>query len=97
VDLLAKAFGMHLSIFEIIVLIFAINLAILVPIVPGNVGTIQVVITTVLVRMHYDETTALAFSFVFHLVQALPVILTGAILSLFFPMSKSIDATRAGA
>lgn len=98
--LIGTAFQLHFSIFEIIILIFAINLAILVPIVPGNVGTIQIVVTTVLVRMHYDETTALAFSFVFHAVTALPVIAAGAIMSLFFPMTakgKSVDARGVGA
>lgn len=94
VNLLGQAFGLHLSIFEIVVLIFAINLAILVPIVPGNVGTIQVVITTVLVRMHYDETTALAFSFVFHAVQALPVIVAGAVISWLFPIKTSNQSTE---
>lgn len=98
--LLTRAFGLHLAIFEIIVLMFAINLAILVPVVPGNVGTIQVVITTVLVRLHYDEATSLAFSFVFHAVSALPVIVAGAILSFFFPVDtkgKSIDVESRGA
>lgn len=87
IRLLGVAFGIPLGVFESVILIFAVNLAILIPVVPGNVGTIQVVITTVLTRLHYDETSALAFSFVFHAVTALPVMLSGAVLSLFFPLS----------
>ncbi|MBN8555382.1 MAG: flippase-like domain-containing protein [Deltaproteobacteria bacterium] len=85
---LAKAFGFHLSVFQMVFLIFSVNLAILVPVVPGNIGTIQIVIVAVLAKFAIEKDHALAFAIVFHAVQVIPVLIVGGILSFFFPISK---------
>jgi uncharacterized protein (TIRG00374 family) len=85
---LAKSFEFNLSLFQIVFLIFSVNLAILVPVVPGNIGTIQIVLTAVLTKFGIDKDHALAFAIIFHVVQVIPVLMVGGVLSLFFPISK---------
>jgi len=76
---LASAFSMTLSISQLILMLFVINVAILIPAVPGNLGTMQLAITWVLVRFGILSSTAVAYSLVFHAIHVVPILILGAI------------------
>jgi uncharacterized membrane protein YbhN (UPF0104 family) len=87
---LAHAFGFSLNLFAYVVLLVSINLAIAIPLIPGNVGTMQVVITFVLTQFFkVDPSTALAYSIVYHLVQFSGAALPAAVSIPFLPLKAA--------
>lgn len=88
----ATAFGFELGFAQEVLLIMAVNLAIVVPIVPGHIGTMQLVVTTVLTQMGIPSEKAFVFSIVYHLAQVLPVLAIGGLLTPFFPV-KGLKAS----
>lgn len=75
---LLLSFAIELSIFEMLVLLLSINLSIVVPIVPANIGTLQLVITGVLQQFGVSMGTALAFSIVYHITYVAPLMMIGS-------------------
>lgn len=83
----AKTFGVELTFTEGVLLLAAINLATLVPIVPGNIGSMQVVCTTVLASFGVSTTTGFAISLVYHFLHLAPLLLVGALCSMSYGLS----------
>lgn len=88
---LSAAFELPLSFFDASLLLMSVNLAILIPIIPGNVGTIQLVISTLLTKLGFDTEQALAFSIAYHLIQIVPVCLIGGTMLIFFPRESNFE------
>lgn len=78
----ASAFGIDLSFTQAVLLLVAVNLAVVVPIVPANLGSIQIVCTSVLMSFGIEAAPALAFSVLYHAVHLLPLIFVGGLGSL---------------
>jgi uncharacterized membrane protein YbhN (UPF0104 family) len=78
----AQSFQVDLSFTQAVLLLVAINLATLVPVVPGNLGSMQVVCTTVLMSFGLGATQAFAISIVYHFVHLAPLLAVGALSSL---------------
>ena len=65
---LGRAFGMDLESYHVIILLFGVNLAVVVPIAPANVGTLQLAMTAILSQMGIAVERGLAFSLAFQAV-----------------------------
>jgi len=87
--LAAMSFGLEFDFSQYVLLLMAINLAIVVPVVPGNIGTIQVVMTGVLSHWGVAATQALAYSMAYHLAHLAVIFLVGGGLSLIYPIHFS--------
>lgn len=71
------AFGIQLSFSEIVLILAGVNLAILVPVVPGNIGSIQLAIVFLMTRFGYDSTSSLAFAITYHACHLVPLVSVG--------------------
>jgi len=80
-----KSLGIELNLLQIIILLMSINLAIAVPVMPGNLGTMHLVITAVLITFGFTKVNALSFAILFHALHFVPLLLSGGVVSLFFP------------
>lgn len=80
IALTARAVGLHLGIAGSIAVLGSVNLAILLPSTPANLGTLECGAAVALLGMGMPREGALAFAVVYRLVQFLPVTLLGAAL-----------------
>ncbi len=69
----------------------AVNLSILAVQTPGNIGTMEAGGTYSLMLMGYSKEIALSFTLVYHIVNILPVIITGGIISLYMGIWRLAD------
>lgn len=81
VILSAKSLDLVLSWNQAIFLLLTINLTLFIPIVPGNLGTMQLVIVWTLTQLNFTGPNVLAFSILFHFVQILPILILGTSLA----------------
>ena len=88
---LSAAFDLKLTFFHAALLLLSLNLAILIPVIPGNIGTIQLVISTLLAKLGFEAERALAFSIAYHAAQLIPVCLIGGTMLIFFPRATSFE------
>jgi uncharacterized membrane protein YbhN (UPF0104 family) len=65
--------------------LLAVNLAALVPGLPGNAGTFEVSCSLALAAVGLDTTSALSFALLYHAVHTIPVTLAGLILQRWLP------------
>jgi len=79
VPLLVLFYGFHLPLTfsHAILLLSVISLGIMIPITPGNIGTMQFVCTYVLIFLNVNKHTGFLFSVMYHAIQFLPVTLIG--------------------
>ncbi|MDX1993248.1 MAG: lysylphosphatidylglycerol synthase transmembrane domain-containing protein [bacterium] len=75
--IVAGAFGLDLSYIAILLVVGTVNLAGLIPASPGQIGVYEFFVSLVLVALGVEETTALGYALVVHLVIWLPVTLVG--------------------
>ncbi len=76
-----KAFGVDIGVAGTLIVLLALNLALIVPSPPGNVGTFEVGTVLALVSLGVPRESAIAAAVGFHLVHVIPVALAGALLS----------------
>jgi uncharacterized membrane protein YbhN (UPF0104 family) len=91
--LAAQAFHFELSISQAVLLVLCINIGIAVPVSPGNIGTLQLIITTVITQMGVDPATALAYSIGFHAIHLVPLFV-GGIISASILGLRPVEATN---
>lgn len=77
-----------------VLILFSIVLGIAVPLTPGNIGTIQLVISFVLTKSGFPKEEALALGILFHIFMLLPVLVSG-ILCLGFLQKELLEFTKA--
>ena len=76
------AFGVHLPIWGIILVLLAINLAVALPAAPGYVGTFEFACILAYSYLGLDKNIALLVGATFHILQIVPITLVGGILML---------------
>lgn len=76
------AFGVHLPIWGVVLVLLAINLAVSLPSAPGYVGTFELASILAYTYLGLDKSTALLIGVTFHILQIVPVTLIGGILML---------------
>jgi len=72
-----RAVGIHLSLSAVIVVLIAINVIVAMPVIPGNLGTLELGATLGLLSFGVPREKALAFAICYHALQSLPVAATG--------------------
>lgn len=77
VALVLHAVGIPPSAGTCVLVLFAINLAIALPSTPGHLGAFELGGVVALRLLHVSDARALAFALLYHLVQVLPVLLSG--------------------
>jgi len=88
VILLAQALGKDLSLVQSIAALLVINLAIVVPVTPGNLGTMQAAFIFILTKMGFSVESALVFSILFQLIHGVPSILVGGCLGFWTSLKE---------
>jgi len=88
VILLASSLGKDLSIVQSIAALLVINLAIVVPVTPGNLGTMQAAFIFILTKMGFSVESALVFSILFQLIHGIPSIAVGAVLGFWTSLKE---------
>ena len=73
----AKALGMDIPVTLAIVTLLGINLALALPSTPSNAGPFEAAIVVVLSTAGYSKPPALAFALIYHLIQVVPVTVSG--------------------
>ena len=68
--------------------LLAVNLSILAVQVPGNIGTMEAGGTYSLMLMGYSKETSLSFTVLYHLINLIPVIIVGGIVSVYMGIWK---------
>jgi uncharacterized membrane protein YbhN (UPF0104 family) len=71
------AFHIHLPVADLILLLLFINVALLLPSAPGNIGTLELGATLGATYLGIPHTQAVAFALVYHAAQLAPLILLG--------------------
>ncbi|OGP07990.1 MAG: hypothetical protein A2048_03495 [Deltaproteobacteria bacterium GWA2_45_12] len=77
-----RSLGIWLPVWSLFLVLFAINIAIIVPSAPGNVGTFEVGGLFIYKFVGLPEDMALITTFVYHAVQVIPVTLAGGMIVL---------------
>ena len=86
--LVGTAFGLDFTIAQLVTITTLLCLAVAFPVVPANIGTIELILVWALVQMGFGEGEALAFAVIYHTVEVFPIILAGAITLFFLPVKK---------
>lgn len=76
------AFGIHLPIWSTLLVLVAVNLAIIVPSTPANIGTFELACVLAYTFLGVDRNVGLLIGATYHLAQVLPVTMVGAVLLL---------------
>jgi uncharacterized membrane protein YbhN (UPF0104 family) len=71
------AFEIHLPFADLVVLLLFINVALLLPPAPGNIGILELGATLGATYLGVQHTQAVAFALVYHAAQLAPLILLG--------------------
>jgi uncharacterized membrane protein YbhN (UPF0104 family) len=79
IGLCLKAVALDTTPITWIMVFLAINIAILVPLTPGNLGTLEAGAVFALSELNVNQERALAFAFTYHAVQIIPIALVGTI------------------
>lgn len=77
----AYAFDVELKISTIVLTLLAINIAIAVPVVPGNIGSIEIVVTTILKSAGVVSEKAIAIAVIYHAMHLVPLLIVGGLTS----------------
>jgi len=77
-----KMMGVELSLAVIMSVMIAMNLAVLVPAAPGNIGVFEFAVMTTLEFFQFNKSSALSGAVVLHVISIIPVSLVGLILFL---------------
>ena len=77
-----RAVDLQLPLAAGLLILFTLNLAILVPSTPAQVGTLEVGALAALELLHVDPAAALAFALLYHAGQVIPTLIAGLILEL---------------
>jgi len=80
IALSASSVGMPLSFLRCAAVLALVNLAIVIPAAPGQIGTLEAGAAGALVALGYDPNGALAFALLYHAVHALPATLVGGVI-----------------
>jgi len=80
----AASFEIDLGYSQAMLLLVAVNLATLVPLVPGNIGSLEIVCVTVLMSFGVASTSALAVALLYHFVHLGPLLAIGGLSSLLY-------------
>jgi len=91
------AFGLELTLSQMLILLISVNLAILIPIMPGSFGTIELAVSWVMVSFGFESGLSLAFALVYHLAEVIPVLLLGGLSAAMLPrrgVKKAISGTN---
>lgn len=73
------------------VVLLVINIGLLVPLAPGNIGTFQVLGIIALSFYSVTKTRALAFSIVYQVIQGIPVIIGGTVSLIFYLKKQQVS------
>lgn len=76
------AFGVHLPFWSTLLVLVAVNLAIIVPSTPANVGTFELACVLAYTFLGVDKNVGLLIGATYHVAQVLPVTVVGAVLLL---------------
>lgn len=87
------AFGIHLPLWSTLLVLVAVNLAIIVPSTPANIGTFELACMLAYTFLGVDENVGLLIGATYHLAQVLPVTVIGAVLLIV----ENINPWRAAA
>jgi hypothetical protein len=71
--------GIEVSLVAIMSVIVAMNLAVIVPAAPGNLGVFEFAVLTTLEFFQYNKSTALSGAVILHAISIIPVSLLGFI------------------
>lgn len=84
------AFGVHLPFWGTLMVLVAVNLAVIVPSTPAHLGTFELACVLAYTFLGVDKNVGLLIGATYHLVQVLPVTLIGALLLLVENISLKI-------
>ncbi|OGQ48946.1 MAG: hypothetical protein A3I09_03295 [Deltaproteobacteria bacterium RIFCSPLOWO2_02_FULL_47_10] len=90
------AFGVHLPLVSVLLVIVAVNIAIAVPSAPANLGTFELACILAYSSLGVDKNLGLLIGAMYHILQVLPVIITGGMLLIFQsyrPPVRLVDVT----
>lgn len=73
----SQAFSFPLSFAQMIWLLSGLTLSVLIPLTPGNLGTLQLALIIIMEQFGASKELSLAFALTYHLVAAVPVALVG--------------------
>ncbi len=76
------AFGVHLPFWSTVLVLIAVNLAVIVPSTPAHLGTFELACVLSYTFLGVDKSLGLLIGATYHLVQVLPVTLIGAVMLL---------------
>lgn len=79
VYLMLLAFNVNISPLAATVVVVAANLSMVVPAAPGNVGTLELAVITVLTALGQTENTAQSFALLYHFIGLVPVAVIGIV------------------
>ncbi|MBI5527377.1 MAG: flippase-like domain-containing protein [Deltaproteobacteria bacterium] len=79
VHLCLESIGLHFGLTHALFILMVINLAIMAPAAPGNIGTFEFSAMLALGYLGVDPTPALSFALIYHFVQMIPLTLVGII------------------
>ena len=78
--LTARAVGMPLSFINCATVLFLVNVAVIIPAAPGQLGTLEAGAVGALVALGHDENAAMAFALLYHAVHLVPATLAGGVI-----------------
>lgn len=77
-----RAFGVHIPFWSTMLVLVAVNLAVIIPSAPANIGTFELACVLTYTFLGVDKDVGLLVGAAYHLLQVLPVTLIGALLLL---------------
>lgn len=78
-----EAFGVHLPFWSSLLVLIAVNLAIIVPSAPAQLGTFELACVLAYTSLGIDKSMALLIGATYHFAQIIPITLTGGIFMFF--------------
>jgi uncharacterized membrane protein YbhN (UPF0104 family) len=82
-QMIAESLGRELSLVQAMAALLVINLAIVIPITPGNLGTLQAAFIFILTKMGFSIEEALLFSVLFQIIHSVPTLVAGGLCGLW--------------
>ena len=95
--LVLSAVGLHLPLAAGLLVLLTVNLAIVVPSTPGQMGVLELGAVVGLQTLGVDRAPALAFALLYHAMQVVPVVLVGLLDAPFVLAARRAAATEAAA
>lgn len=85
----AEAIGISMTFSQLVFVLLGINLGIAIPLIPGNLGSFQLIIVYLMKSLGFEAEPALALALLYHSTHLLPLIIFGSAVALFFGYGRS--------